>query len=207
MKNFLLPMSFYIILTTVYALCGIRTVNIKLSKMDASSSDDSLKDEIENILTGKTFHHDHDSATEFDMEVTMLRECRTSMKNMCIFQTSFAVIWFILVLALENAAYSNSMPIMYCISACSMVIIITFLRTHNILLFFDLQNWYMCTKWKALLPAVGYQSLSKDKSCESEKTVLNDPISADSIPLLVNVENSTELRELSKVEQISTISG
>lgn len=139
MKNFLLPMSFFIILTTVYALCGIRAVNIKLSKMDACSSDDSLKDEIENILVGKQYHHDHDSATEFDLEVTMLREYRTSMKNLCIFQTSFALIWFILVLALENAVYSNSMPVIYCFSACSMVI------NHNTFLF--LIDKYFIISW------------------------------------------------------------
>lgn len=198
-------MSFFIILTTVYALCGIRAVNIKLSKMDACSSDDSLKDEIENILIGKQSQHDHDSASEFDLEVTMLRECRTSMKNLCIFQTSFAMIWFILVLALENAIYSNSMPVIYCITACSMVI--THNNTFLFLIAYYFQNWYMCTKWKALLPAVAYHSMARDKNCESEKTTLNDPISADSIPLLVNVENSTEMRELTKVEQISTISG
>lgn len=65
----------------------------------------------------------------------------------------------------------------------------------------------MCIKWKTLLPSVGYHSVTKEKNCESEKMTLNDQISADSIPLLVNVENSTEMRELTKVEHISTISG
>lgn len=116
--NYMLPVSTLIILTTLYSLNGIRKVNIELSKLEFSSSAESLtalKNEIESLESGKKVE------LPIDDEIISLKECKRCLKALCVVQTSYDMVWFVAVLALENVQYSNSMSIVYSISSCLLV--------------------------------------------------------------------------------------
>lgn len=105
-------------LTTLYSLNGIRKINNELSKLEFSSSAESLialKNEIEGLDNGKKLE------IHSDDEVVSLKESKRCLKVLCVVETSYDVVWFIAVLALENVQYSNSMPIVYSISSCILV--------------------------------------------------------------------------------------
>jgi hypothetical protein len=76
------------------------------------------------------------------------------------------------------------------------------------------QNWYIFVKTKSFLPNIIHVSRSMDNVLlphDQEKTSshndesLSRRESSDSIPLLINIENGTEMREL-RLDYISTIS-
>ncbi|KAF5296047.1 hypothetical protein FQA39_LY12669 [Lamprigera yunnana] len=189
--NYMLPISVLIITTTVYSLNGIRKINFELSKLEMTSSADSLnmlKQEAENFEQRK-----NESLSE---EVSSLKECKNCLKVLCVIQTSYDVVWFTAVLALENVSYSNSMPIFYSI-------------------FSLLLNWYIFAKTKAFLPNVVYcaniisvevTNHEHDKESIAGLSVnISRRSSSDNIPLLINSDLYTEMQELGQ-ETISTIS-
>lgn len=110
--NYMLPISLLIVITTVYSLNGIRKINIELSKLEFSSSAESLN-ALKNEIDKK-----QDSP---DDEILSLRESKTCLKLMCVIQTGFDIVWFIVVLALENNTENNSMAIIYSVSSCLLV--------------------------------------------------------------------------------------
>lgn len=119
--NYMLPVSTLIILTTLYSLNGIRKINIELSKLEFSSSAESLtalKNEIEGLESGKK------PELHVDDEVITLKESKRCLKVLCVVQTSYDMVWFVAVLALENVHYSNSISVVYSISSCLLVRIV-----------------------------------------------------------------------------------
>lgn len=114
--NYMLPVSALIIATTVFALNGIRKINLELSKVELTSSE-SL-----NALRPEDMeNNERRMEITADEEVVTLREYKGCIKILSLTQTSYDVVWFISVLALENAGFSNVMPIMYLIASCSLV--------------------------------------------------------------------------------------
>ncbi|XP_068917913.1 putative adhesion G protein-coupled receptor E4P [Tenebrio molitor] len=188
--NYMLPVSLLIVITTIYSLNGIRKINIELSKLEFSSSAESLnalKNEID-VLNEK-------KSECADEEIVSLRESKTCLKLLCVLQTGYDIVWFVAVLALENNIDNNSMSVVYSISSC-------------------LLNWYIFVKTKSFLPNIIHVSRSMDNVLlphDQEKTSSHndEPLSrresSDSIPLLINIENGTEMREL-RLDYISTIS-
>jgi len=191
MINYMLPISVLIIITTIYSLNGIRKINLELSKLEMTSSAESLnmlRNEVENLEENKK----PDAASE---EVVSLKDCKSCLKVLCVVQTSYDVVWFTAVLALENVNYSNSMPIFYTI-------------------FSFLLNWYIFAKTKAFLPTISHGietvnieigSNDQDKSAMGLSVSVSCRSSSDNIPLLINSEVCTEMHEL-RQETISTIS-
>lgn len=115
--NYMLPIATLIILTTIYSLNGIRKINFELSKLEITSSAESLnaiRNEIESVIK-KT----QDCILEG--EISGLRECKCCLKALCVLQMSYDIVWFIAVLALENVDYGNSMAIIYAIVSCILV--------------------------------------------------------------------------------------
>lgn len=118
--NYMFPVSALIIATTVFTLNGIRKINLELSKLELTSSEslNALRPEdIENQEKKIEIHVP-------DEQVTKLREYKATLKILSLMQTSYDVVWFISVLALENAGFSNVMPVMYLISGCALVSLI-----------------------------------------------------------------------------------
>ncbi|EFA00913.2 adhesion G protein-coupled receptor E2 [Tribolium castaneum] len=190
--NYMLPISLLIVITTIYSLNGIRKINIELSKLEFSSSVESLnalKNELDVVMNDKK----QECADE---EVVSLRESKTCLKLMCVVQTGYDIVWFIVVLALESNSENNSMSIVYSVTSC-------------------LLNWYIFIKAKSFLPNIMHVSRSIDNvllhqeqqatNAHKENSSLSRRGSSDSVPLLVNSENCTEMREL-RLEYISTIS-
>ncbi|KAJ8972164.1 hypothetical protein NQ317_010119, partial [Molorchus minor] len=186
--NYMLPVSILIILTTIFALSGIRKINMELSKLEFNNSAESLN----------TFRHELEALRDktddsIDEEVISLWESKTCLKHLCIIQTGYDIVWFTAVLALENVNDSNGMAIIYAIISC-------------------LLNWYIFIKRKSLLPAVYpmpiviHESVAQKGQDMVDITSVNISRggSSDSIPLL-NSESCTEMRELC-LNHISTIS-
>ncbi|CAH1119790.1 unnamed protein product [Phaedon cochleariae] len=185
--NYMLPVSILIVLTTIYSLSGIRKINMELSKLEFNSSAESLnalRNELELLK---------DKKDDMDEEVQSLRESKTCLKSLCVIQTGYDIVWFVVVLALENVNDSNGMAIIYAITSCIL-------------------NWYIFIKRKSLMPSL------RDLPDDMEEIVISrgeDHIatasanvsrrgSSDSIPLL-NSDSCTEMREL-RLDHISTIS-
>lgn len=118
--NYMLPVSILIILTTIYSLSGIRKINMELSKLEFNSSAESLnafRNELEMLKDKK------DETT--DEEVLSLRESKSCLKFLCTIQTGYDIVWFVVVLALENVNNSNGMAIIYAITSCILVRVIS----------------------------------------------------------------------------------
>ncbi|KAB0792383.1 hypothetical protein PPYR_14342 [Photinus pyralis] len=189
--NYMLPISILIVITTMYSLNGIRKINLELSKLEMTSSAESL-----NMLRSESECTESDKRLDVaSEEVTSLKECKGCLKVLCVIQTSYDVVWFTAVLALENVNYSNSMPIFYTI-------------------FSLLLNWYIFAKTKAFLPTIFYTAevVADIGSLEIDKTAMGNlsvsasrRSSSDNVPLLVNSDLCTEMHEL-RQETISTIS-
>ncbi|KAF5295876.1 hypothetical protein FQR65_LT10363 [Abscondita terminalis] len=189
--NYMLPISILIIATTVYSLNGIRKMNLELSKLEMTSSAESL-----NMLKSETETEEKKLENSASEEVVSLKECKGCLKVLCVVQTSYDVVWFTAVLALENVNYSNSMPIFYSV-------------------FSLLLNWYIFAKTKAFLPTIIYCSDAvhvdvghheHDKTSMSGLSVnLSRRSSSDNVPLLINSDLCTEMHDL-RQETISTIS-
>lgn len=115
--NYMFPVSILIISTTVLALNGIRKINLELSKLELTSSESLNALRTEDIA-------EHEKKAEIlagDDEVISLREFKNCLKTLSLVQTSYDVVWFISVLALENGIFSNVMPILYAMSSCFLV--------------------------------------------------------------------------------------
>ncbi|XP_065160568.1 uncharacterized protein [Atheta coriaria] len=184
--NYMMPVSLLIISTTVYCLNGIRKINMELSKLELTSSAESLnalKHEIEGT----------DDKNCPDGEIISLRESKRCLKTLCIVQTSYDIVWFVAVLALENINYSNSMSIVYSITSC-------------------LLTWYIFARTKTFLPTIMSNRLKLVEDCVPDQIkvhsantmIISHRGSSDSVPLLVSSE--TEMRELVRHDYISTIS-
>ncbi|CAH0546149.1 unnamed protein product [Brassicogethes aeneus] len=186
--NYMLPVSILIVLTTIYSLNGLRKINLELSKLEFSSSAESLsalKNELD--LTGEK-----KSDYSQDGEVASLRESRTCLKMLCVVQTGYDIVWFIVVLALENVNENYSMSIIYAVTSCIL-------------------NWYIFIKTKSFFPTINIRSHLIDDVVNAEPNVSESTTvdisrigSSDSIPLL-NSESCTEMKEL-RPDYISTIS-
>ncbi|XP_057651399.1 adhesion G protein-coupled receptor L2-like [Diorhabda carinulata] len=185
--NYMFPVSLLIFLTTIHSLSGIRKINMELCKLELNSSAESLnalRNELEMLKDRK------DDC--LDEEIISLRESKSCLKLLCLVQTGYDIVWFIVVLALENVNESSGMAIIYAITSC-------------------LLNWYIFIKRKSLMP-----TLSDLPDDIEEVIVQKDQLhivtasanvsrrgSSDSIPLL-NSDTCTEMREL-RLDHISTI--
>lgn len=127
--NYMLPVSILIIATTILALNGIRKINLELSKLELTSSESLNALRPEDIES-----NEKKIELVIDEEVIGLREFKRCLKMLSLVQTSYDVVWFIAVLALENGSFSNVMPIMYAISSCSLVSIKHTSNKSNILI-------------------------------------------------------------------------
>ena len=112
----MLPVSLLIVVTTIYALNGIRKINIELSKLEFSSSAESL-----NALRNELDVLNEKKQECVDEEVISLKECKTCLKLLCGVQTGYDIVWFIAVLALENNTDNNAMSVIYSITSCLLV--------------------------------------------------------------------------------------
>lgn len=115
--NYMCPVATLIILTTAYSLNGIRKINFELSKLELTSSAESLNALRNEIEQGVRKPQD----CTFDGEISGLRECKGCLKALCIVQTGYDIVWFVAVLALENVNYSSSMAVTYAIVSCILV--------------------------------------------------------------------------------------
>lgn len=91
---------------------------MELSKLELNSSAESLnalRNELDLIDTNKK------QDQNVDGEVISLRQCKTCLKLLCVVQTGYDIVWFIVVLALENVNENNSMSIIYAIISCILV--------------------------------------------------------------------------------------
>ncbi|CAG9840951.1 unnamed protein product [Diabrotica balteata] len=185
--NYMFPISLLIFLTTIHSLSGIRKINMELCKLELNSSAESLnalKNELEMLKDRK------DEC--MDEEIMSLRESKSCLKLLCIIQTGYDIVWFVVVLALENVNESSGMAIIYAITSC-------------------LLNWYIFIKRKSLMPTLS------DLPDDMEEVIVQKDLthivtasanvsrrgSSDSIPLL-NSDTGTEMREL-RLDHISTI--
>lgn len=119
----MLPVSVLIIVTTILSLNGIRKINLELSKLELTSSESLNALRAEDI--GDTEKKNDNNVS--DEEVVSLREFKSSLKTLSLVQTSYDVVWFISVLALENGFISNVMPVLYAMSSCLLVRLCIFL--------------------------------------------------------------------------------
>lgn len=119
----MLPVSVLIILTTILSLNGIRKINLELSKLELTSSESLNALRAEDIADTEKKTDNNVS----DEEVVSLREFKSSLKTLSLVQTSYDVVWFISVLALENGFISNVMPVLYAMSSCLLVRLFIFL--------------------------------------------------------------------------------
>lgn len=114
--NYMLPVSILIILTTLFSLSGIRKINMELSKLELNSSDESL-----NALRGVCDLMRNEKEDCVDEEILSLRESKMCLKLLCTIQTGYAMVWFVVVLALENINTSNGMALIYALISCALV--------------------------------------------------------------------------------------
>lgn len=101
---------------------------MELSKLEFNSSAESLsalRNELD-ILNDKR----QDCV---DGEVISLRESKSTLKLLCVIQTGYDIVWFIVVLALENVNDNCSMSIVYAISSC--ILVSYFFASHIVLQF------------------------------------------------------------------------
>lgn len=114
----MLPVSVLIVLSTIYSLNGIRKINLELSKLELTSSAESL-----NALKNELDLIDADNKRQecSDEEIISLRECKSCLKMLCVVQTSYDLVWFVAVLALENVNFSSSMSVVYSVTSCILV--------------------------------------------------------------------------------------
>nr|XP_023026898.1 adhesion G protein-coupled receptor L2-like isoform X2 [Leptinotarsa decemlineata] len=186
--NYMLPVSVLIVLTTIYSLSGIRKINMELSKLEINSSAESLnalRNELEFLKEKKDDY--------MDDEIVSLRESKTCLKSLCIIQTLYDIVWFVVVLALENVNDSNGMAVIYAIMSC-------------------LLNWYIFIKRKSLMPTLSDlpEEINEIVIEKEQELIITASAnvsrrgSSDSIPLL-NSDSCTEMRDL-RLDQISTIS-
>ncbi|KAJ8959394.1 hypothetical protein NQ318_022082 [Aromia moschata] len=106
-----------------------KKINMELSKLEFNSSAESLN----------ALRHELETASDrkesIDEEVISLWETKTCLKLLCAVQTSYDIVWFIVVLALENVNDSTGMAIIFAITSC-------------------LLNWYIFIRRKCLLPTI-----------------------------------------------------
>lgn len=112
--NYMLPIATLIILTTFYSLNGIRKINFELSKLELTSSAESL-----NAIRSEIAKKPQDCI--LNGEISGLRECKGCLKALCVLQTGYGVVWFVAVLALENVNNGSSMAVVY--AAVSFVLV------------------------------------------------------------------------------------
>lgn len=117
--NYMLPVSVLIILTTLYSLSGIRKINMELSKLELNSSEESLSALRNGVELLKNQKDDC-----IDEEIISLRESKACLKILCTVQTGYDMVWFVVVLALENVHNSNGMAVIYAILSCALVSVI-----------------------------------------------------------------------------------
>lgn len=163
----MLPVSTLIVLTTIYSLNGIRKINIELSKLEFSSSIESLNGLKENITNEKKQNQEY-----CDEEIMSLKESKICLKLICAIQTAFDIIWFIVVLALENNSNNIGMAVIYTISSCLLVTIFSILlyNKYNFICFFhristfllNLKHYYQIYLLLGIVPITSFQLKNKN---------------------------------------------
>lgn len=183
--NYMIPVSALILLTMFYCLNGVRKITMELIKLEFNSSFESL-----NISKNEL---NDDKKSKNEGEILSLRSARTCLKLVCVCQTVYAIEWFALVLALENLMNDSSMAGVY-------ALLTIFL------------NFYILLRSKCFFPTL--VSITESVTTEEETTsevvkdhdvTPNKQGSSDSIPLLINIESSPELKAVPQ-DYISTIS-
>lgn len=89
---------------------------MELSKLELNSSDESL-----NALRGGSDLSRNEKDDYIDEEILSLRESKMCLKLLCTVQTGYAMVWFAVVLALENLNNSNGMALIYALISCALV--------------------------------------------------------------------------------------
>lgn len=106
--NYMIPISGLMILTTIVSVSGVKEINSHLSKLEANVSLESLlRIEAADKTTGRT--------------ISELKAFRSCFKLLCVTQTSYGVVWFASIIALENVSYSNVMPFAYMLTSALLV--------------------------------------------------------------------------------------
>ncbi|XP_017777986.1 PREDICTED: adhesion G protein-coupled receptor E4-like isoform X2 [Nicrophorus vespilloides] len=183
--NYMLPVFLLIMLTTAYSLTGVGNINIELSKLEFTSSAESL-----NVIKAE-LDLERRMPDCMDGEIIILKESKTCLISLCLLQSIYNIVWFIAVVALENDDKSNNMAIAYSITSC-------------------LMNWYIFARSKSFLPNIPNNHMQLEENIMNpEKLMATNTVmvsrrgSSDDIPLLITSE--TEMREISRSDHISTI--
>lgn len=89
---------------------------MELSKLELNSSDESL-----NALRSGCELLRNEKEEYVDDEILSLKESKMCLKLLCTIQTGYAMVWFVVVLALENINSSNGMALIYALISCALV--------------------------------------------------------------------------------------
>ncbi|XP_044755045.1 uncharacterized protein LOC123313996 [Coccinella septempunctata] len=189
--NYMVPVFCLMILTAVYCIKGIGIFNMELNTLQANSNLDSLtlyNTQME-VVMGKKCSN---------VDAVNLRASKSCLRRLCAMQTMYDIVWFFLVLALENVREGSSMAVVYAFTSCCL-------------------NWYIFAKLKVFFPNANKPKLKEvtsdgiPKQCNGVENIDLSPVtsesnkqgSSDSVPLLIE---STELKILHHNPNISTIS-
>lgn len=203
--NYMIPISGLIILTTIVSVSGVKEINSHLSKLEPNTSLESLlRMEAADKTAGR--------------EISELKAFRNCFKVLCLTQTSYGVVWFASVLALENGSYSNVMPFAYMLTSALLVSTdipnIQVVLTCSFVLCL-LQHWYVFLNTKVFLPTCTFGGHIANNECND--VVVNKTSgsseerlqqrSSDKVPLLLGAaeSNNSEVTDQYQ-ETISTIS-
>ncbi|KAK9885777.1 hypothetical protein WA026_013647 [Henosepilachna vigintioctopunctata] len=186
--NYMVPVFCLMILTAIYCIKGIRIFNMELHTLQVNSNLDTLtlyNNQME-VMLGKKCGN---------IDAINLRGAKSCLRRLCVMQTTYEIVWFFLVLALENIKEGSSMAVVYAFTACCL-------------------NWYIFAELRIFFPTSNKPNLKEvvigaPKRCNGIETVDSSPSSSeckqgssDSVPLLVE---STELKVLHLNPNISTI--
>ena len=119
--NFMIPVTTMILLTTLFALNGIRKINIKMMELEYDAVDVSsmMKKELQ------YWNDDVECDSNVESKIIWCREGKQHLRSLCIIQTSYCTVWFVTVLAVENVQTSIGMCVAYFIVMCALVSILT----------------------------------------------------------------------------------
>lgn len=112
--NYMIPVFCLMILTALYCIKGIGIFNIELNTLQANSNLDTLtlyNTQIE-VVMGKKCSN---------IDAVNLRASKSCLRRLCAMQTMYDLVWFFLVLALENIKEGSSMAVVYAFTSCCLV--------------------------------------------------------------------------------------
>lgn len=188
--NYMVPVFCLMIMTAVYCIKGIGIFNMELNTLQTNSNLDCItlySAQIE-VVMGKKCSN---------VDAVNLRASKSCLRRLCAMQTTYDLVWFFLVLALENIKEGSSMAIVYAFTNCCL-------------------NWYIFAELKVFFPNTNKPKIKEvaagdvPKQCNGVENIDFSPVtseckqgSSDSVPLLIE---STELKILHHNPNISTIS-